>query len=387
MRYALVFLLALNFSAGAQALRDINYTFLYDPVEPFTLTIKPVRLSAEWKVYLNFIMRDTSQRTDQFHFQWELRTTLDEAQGKTVDPAAVQKEISNNNLTGVVTIPLSATKQYLVIKVLNNSVKRAWVFYKSLDPNYPINGYLTSAGKVVHDDYIRINDKVTLAGEGESKIVSYYGDDFPAAVPAFSEGMGRVARALKVDTAFTASSSEGISFSEAGLYLIQKDTTTADGYAFRVQNDYPRLAKVESLADPLIYVCTKQEFERVKAAKGDKKAFDRVILSITGSQERARDFIRYYFKRVEWANFYFTSYKEGWKTDRGMIYMLFGLPEELYKFADREVWKYDSPGVKATFNFVRSSTLFDPDNYVLIREKKFQETWYEKIDLWRNARF
>ena len=76
--------------------------------------------------------------------------------------------------------------------------------------------------------------------------------------------MGRVARALKVDTAFTASSNEEISFSEAGLYLIQKDTSTADGYAFRVQNDYPRLAKVESLADPLIYVCSKERHDLIK---------------------------------------------------------------------------------------------------------------------------
>ena len=131
----------------------------------------------------------------------------------------------------------------------------------------------------------------------------------------------------------------------------------------------------------------KQEFEKVKAAKGDKKAFDRIILGITGNSERAKEFIRNYYRRVEWANFYFTSYKEGWKTDRGMIYMLFGLPDELYKFTDREVWVYKSSSVDAKFNFVKSSTIFDPDNYVLIREKKFQETWYEKIDLWRNARF
>ena len=125
----------------------------------------------------------------------------------------------------------------------------------------------------------------------------------------------------------------------------------------------------------------------MKAAKGDKKAFDRVILSVTGNTERAKNLMRNYFKRVEWANYYFTSYKEGWKTDRGMIYILFGLPEEVYKFSDREVWNYKSPSLKVTFNFVKSSTLFDPDNYVLIREKKFQETWYEKVDLWRNARF
>ena len=130
-----------------------------------------------------------------------------------------------------------------------------------------------------------------------------------------------------------------------------------------------------------------QTFDKVKAAKGDKKAFDRVVLSVTGNTERARNLMRNYFKRVEWANYYFTSYKEGWKTDRGMIYILFGLPEEVYKFSDREVWNFKSPSLKVTFTFVKSSTLFDPDNYVLIREKKFQETWYEKVDLWRNARF
>jgi len=154
-----------------------------------------------------------------------------------------------------------------------------------------------------------------------------------------------------------------------------------------VEEDYPRLAKIESLADPLIYVCTKQEFDRIKLAKGDKKAFDRVILSITGDTERAKNFMRTYFRRVELANEFFTSYKEGWKTDRGMIYIIFGLPDQVFRFTDREVWTYKNNTYKITFDFVKSSTLFDPENFVLVRDKKFQETWYEVIDLWRNARF
>jgi GWxTD domain-containing protein len=178
-----------------------------------------------------------------------------------------------------------------------------------------------------------------------------------------------------------------VSFTKLGLYLVQKDTSSKEGFAFRVEQDYPRLTRIESLADPLIYICTKQEFARVKEAKGDKKAFDRAILGITGNASRAKDFIRNYYKRVEWANTYFTSYKEGWKTDRGMIYILYGLPDELFKFNDREVWTFNNNGVKTTFNFVKSQTLFDPENYVLIREKKFQEVWYDKVDLWRNARF
>ena len=37
MRYALVVFCFLSVGARAQALRDVNYNFLYDPTEPFTL--------------------------------------------------------------------------------------------------------------------------------------------------------------------------------------------------------------------------------------------------------------------------------------------------------------------------------------------------------------
>ena len=388
MRYALVLFCFFSVVASGQALRDVNYNFLYDPTEPFTFSIKVVRSASGWTARYNFTLRDSAQRIDQYHLTWDLRPSIDDKQGTTIEQSAVKKTTtSSSTMEGEVSVPISASPQVLSVRVLNNAVKRAWMLYRILDPNYPVNAHLTAAGKFVPSNYVKINTGVTVAGEGDNKVISYYEDDFPAAVPAFSEGMAKVARSMNVDSTFTIAVNQEVSFSESGLYLVQKDTTAAEGFAFRVQDDYPRLAKVESLADPLIYICTKQEFDKVKAAKGDKKAFDRVILSVTGNTERAKNLMRNYFKRVEWANYYFTSYKEGWKTDRGMIYILFGLPEEIFKFSDREVWTYKSPSLKVTFNFVKSGTLFDPDNYVLIREKKFQETWYEKVDLWRNARF
>jgi hypothetical protein len=97
--------------------------------------------------------------------------------------------------------------------------------------------------------------------------------------------------------------------------------------------------------------------------------------------------MRNYFKRVEAANQYFSSYKEGWKTDRGMIYIIYGIPDEVYLFEDREVWEYKNEDFKERFQFVKSATIFDPENYVLIREKSFTNDWYNMIDLWRKARF
>ena len=136
-----------------------------------------------------------------------------------------------------------------------------------------------------------------------------------------------------------------------------------------------------------MYISTRQENERLQASRGNKKTFDRIILGIANDTERARILMRNYFRRVELANRYFTSYKEGWKTDRGMIYIIFGKPDEVYRFNDREIWNYKNERLDMRLTFTASSSLFDPDNFVLIREKKLEDEWYETIDLWRNARF
>lgn len=387
MKYISFFIL-LSFTASGQALRDINHSFLYNPNEPIEFRINAVKLNDGWTAFFDLSLRDTTQDIGQFIIQWEVRKDLSEKEGSPIQSEKVSKKTGNHTIGGSINLPSAADKQYLTAKVLNNTAKRAWVFNEELDPKSPVNGYLINDDTPVLESFIKVNEPVNIVSTSSGQqIISYYNDNFPAAVPGFSEGMGRVAKAMVVDSTFSHSIGQPISFGQTGLYLIQKDSTSTEGFAFRVEEDYPRLAKIESLADPLIYVCTKQEFDRIKQAKGDKRAFDRVILSITGDTERARNFMRSYFRRVELANEFFTSYKEGWKTDRGMIYIIFGLPDQVYRFTDREVWTYKNNTYKVTFDFVKSSTLFDPENFVLVRDKKIQETWYEVIDLWRNARF
>lgn len=382
------FFSALSLSAAfGQALRDINYSYLYDPDELILLTVKPIRAQDGWTAHFTMIVQDSAQKIEQFVMNWEIRNSLDEKSGTAIPSESIVKQMGTNRVDGTVKVPLSGATQYLALRILNNQVKRVWFHYKTLQPTYPSNGYLVSDEKVVQVPFANAGQTVQIAGMDDARTVSYYNDDFPAAVPPFSEGMARVSRSMIADSVFSIPSGSSVTFRERGLYLVQKDTSSTEGFAFRIEDDYPRFTKIESLADPLVYICTKQEFARVKEAKGDKKAFDRIILGITGNAQRARDFMRNYYKRVEWANAYFTSYKEGWKTDRGMIYILFGLPDELYRFSDREVWTYKNQFLNASFEFVRSQTLFDPDNFVLVRDKKYQETWYEKIDLWRNSRF
>lgn len=382
----LCFFLVLNLQG--QPLRDINYAYLYNPGESFSFDLKSVRQPSSWILFYKLQLRDTAVRVDDYTVQWETRQTLSDKEGTPLTSSFEIKETSRSSsgFTGTITLAHASAPNMLVAKVVHNTLKRAWIFYEVLEPNSPVNTYAKAGNEVVMRPYVNLASRLSVAGEA-TQVVSYYNDNFPAALPPFTEAQGRVSQGMKTDSTFVLPAGQEMGFSSTGLYLVQTDTNATEGMAFRVEDDYPRLAKVPSLAGPLMYICTKQEYDRLALAKNDKKSFDRVILGITNDTDRARKLIRNYFRRVEVVNQYFTSYKEGWKTDRGMIYIIFGLPDEVFKFSDREVWSYKNERYKITFNFAKSSSIFDPENYVLIREKKYQETWYEVIDLWRSARF
>ena len=132
MRYALFLLLVLPFVVSGQALRDINYNYQYDPDEPFSMNIKPIRTNSGWTAHYHFVLHDSAQRIEQYFLQWELRSTLDERQGQTIQTDALTKELSNNSIKGRVTVASTSEVQYLAVRVLNNVAKRVWYFYKTL---------------------------------------------------------------------------------------------------------------------------------------------------------------------------------------------------------------------------------------------------------------
>ncbi|HEY0654013.1 MAG TPA: GWxTD domain-containing protein [Chryseosolibacter sp.] len=369
-------------STIGQPLRDINYNYLYNPDETVAFQLKAIRHTSDWEVQFNIPKKDTTDLLSTYLVEWSTRETLSDKESKPFFPA----EIQGSAVKGSFRVPFTDRTVYLVAKVINKPMKRAWIFFQALEPNHPVNASLENRGHPVFRPFVNLSDSVVLHGLPEA-VVSYYNDLFPAAQPPFSESLGKVSKGMKTDSTFTIHQGEVVRLSKKGLYLIQQDTNSASGIAVRAEDDYPKLAKIASLSPPLVYITTAQEYSKLLQAKNDKKSFDRVILGITNDRDRASRLMRNYFRRVELANYYFTSYKEGWKTDRGMIYIVFGLPDEVFKFNDREVWNYSLTKRNLSFTFVKSSSVFDPDNYVLLRDQKFQQSWYETIDLWRGSRF
>ena len=110
-------------------------------------------------------------------------------------------------------------------------------------------------------------------------------------------------------------------------------------------------------------------------------------LKITKSEEKARKVIRWYYQRVEEANSFFSSYKEGWKTDMGMIYIFFGAPDGVYNNGVSEQWIYSKkeelPAI--SFNFIRKKNVFSSKLYSLERKHEYKTQWYRRVDIFRKG--
>jgi GWxTD domain-containing protein len=385
IRFLSTVLFLLPCLVSAQALRDINFNYLYDPGTDFTLNIEPVRLADQWLILYDLQIRDSLLKPEELSIEWQIRESVIEKNYQPLDSTIrVTSVLNRSGKSGTVSLSPFPGLRIIAAKVVDTQLKKAWFFYKALEEKYPVNNFLSGNNLRPHAS---VGATIPLGDASTSWIISYYNDNFPPAVPAFSISQAKVSKGMQADSIFTLNGGAPVQFFSRGLFLLQKDTLAAEGFAVRAEEDYPRYQRVQNLFGPLIYICTKAEYDNLEQSNGQKKVFDKTILAITGDMERAKKLIKNYFRRVELANLYFTSYKEGWKTDRGMIYIIFGLPDEVRQLGDREIWNYSNPSFNTSFEFTKSSSVFDPDNYVLIRDTKYQKLWYEIVDLWRKARF
>ena len=136
------------------------------------------------------------------------------------------------------------------------------------------------------------------------------------------------------------------------------------------------------------YIMAKKEFEFCLQASDKKLAIDDFWLDIGGSSERAKELIKKYYGRVMEANKLFTSFQEGWKTDRGMIYIVFGAPNKVTKRKDGEIWTYGegTNSSSIVFSFIKIINPFSDNDYYLERNETYKDSWYQAVDMWRQGR-
>lgn len=150
---------------------------------------------------------------------------------------------------------------------------------------------------------------------------------------------------------------------------------------------FPGVSSNEEMINCARYIMSREEFDRCKSATDMKKAIDGFWQNIGGSNERARELLRRYYNRVKEANRQFSSYTQGWKTDRGMIFIVFGRPVNVYKSRKDEIWVYGNEANPATLRFVFNKTPnpYSENDFVMERSQFYKEPWHTAVDFWRQG--
>jgi GWxTD domain-containing protein len=224
----------------------------------------------------------------------------------------------------------------------------------------------------------------------KSFVVRHFAHEFEPASPPMTTIEKLPSKNLQIDSLFSIQNNQTLQLDKPGLYLIQPDTNQFYGLSFYVvERKYPKLSKIKDLIEPLRYLTTDEELQQLRSAADPKAELDKFWLKLmSGNTKLAKQTIREYFQRVKFANQYFTTYKEGWKTDMGMIFIIYGRPDRIIRNNDAEFWFYSQNAnfSEIKFTFARRPNQFTDESYSLIRYREYEQVWYPIIELWREGK-
>ncbi|MEM9326068.1 MAG: GWxTD domain-containing protein [Bacteroidota bacterium] len=361
-----IFLAFYHFSSLALDFGRTNVAYLYSPVSPVQIGFELVpagpgrvtcylnvkeRVRAQYQ--MSFFTQASYDADDETYFVPDLVDTLTAGESTTV----IRCDLSTDSLDAV-----------LVVELIRGSDRYYFPFTADVQrlPSF----YPWDDGPVT-DYYVKRPPDL----RGSDSLFAYaYSMDFGLADPPFGV-MKALSPEIEIDSVFRYD--KDAAFEDWVFYFIQEDTSSSIGRGFlKSPSYYPRYRAMEELVGPLQYICSSKEFEEILTASSLRQGFQDFWLTTVGNEQQAKIAIRRYYRGVTGANRYFTNYKPGWKTDQGMIYLIFGPPQEVYRTQRKELWKY---GGGLQFEFIKISTLFAPSLYTLLRDPDYRDKWAQKI--------
>ena len=272
----------------------------------------------------------------------------------------------------------SKTTSYTYIVELGNPT--GFTFSTSLQLTIPdLSGY-AAKGSI-----LKIS---TLNGSKEEFGVKFFSQLFKPALPPMSD-MKKSTPLESPDTTYTIFSGDLLPTEKIGTYALFNSANEEATTFYRIEDPhYPKAATVNNLINASVYILTADENKKLKSSTDLKKTYDSFWLNNTNSAERAGRMISGYFNRVKEANEKFTTFKEGWKTDMGMIYIIFGPPDKAFRTNNGMQWvykkTYELPSF--TFTFYANNKYLTSEYYELERGLQYQRIWFRAVELWRKGR-
>jgi GWxTD domain-containing protein len=214
--------------------------------------------------------------------------------------------------------------------------------------------------------------------------------EFPLPAPPFAM-VEPTAFDLKPDSTYYlhAENIQNFILPQKGIYWIRRKSDDNGGFTIlRFAENFPKVTSPENMIPPLRYLSSKQEYREITEGNNKRAGMENFWIECAGSQDRARELIKIYYNRVKDSNTYFTSYLEGWKTDRGLIYTIFGPPNIVYRNSSSEQWIYGAENnmMSLSLTFLKMENPFTENDFNLSRNGTYKNTWYQAVDSWRQGR-
>jgi GWxTD domain-containing protein len=344
-------------------------------------------------VYLQIPTQDfLPNANNQWHlmlnYQW-----YDLDKPKTpIGTATTQFKVAHSNSTKI-------TLQYTCKLPLNNNY-RLHVFVqdqngtKLLRNKWVINAteskhnYLLTDlnNKPLFDKYVKENTIFRLQYQQQNTTqwqVLYYKSIKNLALPPFMEQSNHYPNTP--DSSFI--TNNPVALYQTGTYLFTpiNEPNTPPFVLVCTDDNFPKLTSATDLATVTRYITKNEEYNQLINSPNIKLAIDDFWLKHAGSTDRGKLLIKEYYGRVQRANQLFTTYKEGWKTDQGLIYIIYGEPNAVWIDKGTEIWQYTSSARgNLFFSFALKNTPFDKQ-YFLERSATYDVNWHDAVFEWRKG--
>ncbi len=210
----------------------------------------------------------------------------------------------------------------------------------------------------------------------------------PVAMPPFDETKLTPPTLVRIDTVYGTNHNELFVFNTEGFYTINESSAKDNSIGILIADKFfPNYGDYKQMSQPLIYISTSAEFNNMRESTDVRKEFENfVVNTINDDPLVATEFVKYYYRRVKNAGFFFTTTQEGWKTDKGMLYQIFGNPRQVFRNETSELWVYAfENGGRMRFTFDIKPGDGSVKEFSLIRGKKYRDIWMAAVTRWRNG--
>lgn len=385
---------------------QLNYNFYSEYLHPdfFIHHAKNDSSYLYFKIDEDNLLFQKNANTDQFESSFVIKYGVYQSlkTGTILDSISTnfsaQKKTVPVNVSGKIPFKIANGNYLLRVKTVDKTRGAVSTSILTIDksPNCRQNYLIYDANQndLQYNNYFSPLQKLKIiAPTANQKIFGrYYNRDFPLAAPPFSV-FNKIPFKYSADSTFEVNSNNDgelfLTMPSSGFIHLQTDTTQKKGLTLFVFDDnYPYLGEHTDMLSPLRYLCSKKEFEDLNDEQTAQKAVEEFWLEHSGSKERAREVIKHFYHRVQFANQYFSSYLEGWKSDRGIVYLVYGPPNKVEKDDFSETWIYGESNnvMSVNFTFVKVENPFTDNDFSLSRNPRYKLSWYRAVESWRNGR-